>query len=113
VFVGRDTADRNFEPLQELDKRDYEILDAFNPDQIIPFLLIDGQFMHPGSGYGPQLFEGMDHAKIKAEQGNPASLAGRAIRMEADNITALICKSLDSKVSVCNSETIRTLADKT
>jgi hypothetical protein len=112
-FVGRETADRNFEPLQELDERDYEILDAFNPDQIIPFLLIDGQFMQAGSGYSPQLLEGMDHAKVKAEQANPASLAGRAIRMEADNITALICKSIDGKASVCNSENIKTLADKT
>ena len=112
-FVGRETADRNFEPLQELGERDYEILDAFNPDQIIPFLLIDGQFMQVGSGYSPQLLEGMDHAKVKAEQANPASLAGRAIRMEADNITALICKSIDGKVSVCNSENIKTLADKT
>ncbi|MGI0023949.1 MAG: DUF929 family protein, partial [Nitrososphaera sp.] len=28
-FIGRETADRNFEPLQELDGKDYEILDAF------------------------------------------------------------------------------------
>ena len=49
-FVGRETAERNFEPLQELDERDYEILDTFNPDRIIPFLLIDGQFMQVGSG---------------------------------------------------------------
>ncbi|MFL6491443.1 MAG: hypothetical protein ACJ70M_08075 [Nitrososphaera sp.] len=59
------------------------------------------------------MFEGTDHVKIKAEQANPASLAGRAISMEADNITALICKSIDNKISVCNSETIRTLPDKT
>jgi hypothetical protein len=55
----------------------------------------------------------MDHAKVKAEQANPASLAGRAIRMEADNITAPICKSIDGKLSVCNSENIKTLAEKT
>ena len=112
-FVGRETADRNFEPLQELDERDYEILDAFNPDQIIPFLLIDGQFMQAGSGYSPQLLDGMDHAKVKAEQANPASLAGRAIRMESDNITALICKRINGNVSVCNSENIKTLAKRT
>ncbi|MFL6491444.1 MAG: DUF929 family protein [Nitrososphaera sp.] len=52
-LVGRETADRNFEPLQELEKRDYEILDSFNPDQIISFLLIDGQFMQAGSGWSP------------------------------------------------------------
>ena len=76
-FVGRETAERNFEPLQELDERDYEILDAFNPDRIIPFLLIDGQFMQVGSGYTPQLLEGMNHAKVKEEVQNPASTLGK------------------------------------
>jgi hypothetical protein len=33
--------------------------------------------------------------------------------MEADNITALFCKSIDGKASLCNSENIKTLADKT
>jgi hypothetical protein len=98
--------------LRELDESDYEILDSFNPDQIIPFLLIDGQFMQVGSGYSPQLLEGMDHAKVKAEQANPASLAGRAIRMEADNITALICKSIGGKADICNTKEIKSLPDK-
>jgi hypothetical protein len=111
-FVGRETTDRNFEPLQELDERDYEILDTFNPDQIIPFLLIDGQFMQVGSGYSPQLLEGMSHAKLKAEVQNPTSSVGKAIKTEADNITALICKSIAGKANVCNSEDIKTLAQK-
>jgi hypothetical protein len=38
------------EPLQELDENEFEILDTFNPDQLIPFLLSDGQFMQVGSG---------------------------------------------------------------
>ena len=76
-FVGRETAERNFDPLQELYERDNEILDAFNPDRIIPFLLIDGQFMQGGSGYTPQLLEGMNHAKVKEEVQNPASTLGK------------------------------------
>jgi hypothetical protein len=111
-FVGRQTADRNFEPLQELDERDYEILDTFNPNQMIPFLLIDGQFMQVGSGYSPQLLEGMSHAKVKEGVQNPASILGRAIRIEADNITALICKSIGSKADACNIEGVKSLADK-
>ena len=38
------------EPLQELDENEFEILDTFNPDRLIPFLLSDGQFMQVGSG---------------------------------------------------------------
>jgi thiol-disulfide isomerase/thioredoxin len=111
-FIGRETADRNFEPLQELGEKDYEILDTFNPDQIIPFLLIDGQFMQVGAGYSPQILEGMDLAKVKAELANPASTAGKAIKAEIDNITALICKSIGGKAGVCNSDNIKSLVAK-
>jgi hypothetical protein len=31
-IVGCESADRNFEPLQELDGRDYEIVQIFNPN---------------------------------------------------------------------------------
>jgi len=111
-FVGRETADRNFEPLQELGEKDYEILDTFNPDQIIPFLLIDGQFMQAGAGYSPQILEGMDHAKVRAELTNPASPVGKAMKTEIDNITALVCKSIAGKGDVCNSDNIKNLAGK-
>jgi hypothetical protein len=87
------------------------LLDIFNPDQIIPFLLIDGQFMQAGSGYSPELLEGMDHAKVKAELENPASPVGKAIRTEADNITALICKSIGNKADACNLENVTSLTE--
>ena len=111
-IVGRETADRNFEPLQELDDKDFEILDTFNPDQIIPVLLIDGQFMQVGSGYSPQILEGMDHARVKAELANPNSAAGKAMRAEIDNITALICKSIGGRAGACNSENVKSQAAK-
>ncbi|HXV47109.1 MAG TPA: DUF929 family protein [Nitrososphaera sp.] len=111
-FVGRETADRNFEPLQELGEKDYEILDTFNPDEIIPFLLVDGQFMQVGTGYSPQILEGMDHAKVRAELANPASPVGKAIRAESDNIVALVCKSIGGKAGACNSDSIKSLVAK-
>ena len=112
-FVGRETADRNFEPLQELGEKDYEILDTFNPDQIIPFLLIDGQFMQVGAGYSPQLLEGMDNAKVKKELADPNSVVGKAMQAEIDNITALICKSVGGKGgAACGSENVKSLVSK-
>jgi thiol-disulfide isomerase/thioredoxin len=111
-FIARETADRNFEPKQELNEKDYEIIDTFNPDQIIPFLLIDGQFMQVGSGYNPQLLEGLDHERVNAELENPTSLLSKAIKTEANNITALICNSIAGGASVCNSEDIRRLIEK-
>ena len=111
-FVGRETADRNFEPLQELGEKDYEILDTFNPDQIIPFLLIDGQFMQVGAGYSPQILEGMDHVQVRAELANPASPVGKAMKAEIDNITALVCKSIGYKAGACSSDSIKSLVGK-
>jgi thiol-disulfide isomerase/thioredoxin len=111
-FVGRETADRNFEPLQELNQKDYDIIDTFNPDQIIPFLLIDGQFMQVGSGYSPRLLEGMNHTKVKSEVENPVSPIGKAIRTEADNITALICKSIGGRADICNTDEIKIMTQK-
>jgi thiol-disulfide isomerase/thioredoxin len=111
-FVGREIADRNFKPLQELDEKDYEILDTFNPDQIIPFLLIDGQYMQIGTGYSPQVLEGMDHAKVKAALANPVSPVGKAIKTEIDNITTLVCKSIGGAAGVCNSDSIKSLSEK-
>lgn len=111
-FIGRETADRNFEPLQELNEKDYEIIDMFNPDQIIPFLLIDGQFMQVGSGYSPQLLEGMNHTKVKAEVENSDSSLGKAIKTEADNIAALICRSIKGKADICSSEDVKRLVEK-
>lgn len=111
-FVGRETADRNFEPLQELGEKDYEILDMFNPDQIIPFLLVDGQFMQVGAGYSPQILEGMDHAKVRAELENPTSAVGKAMKAEIDNITALICRSIGGNAAACSSENIKSLVGR-
>ena len=50
-FVGCERADRNFAPLQDLDGRDYEIIDTFNPNQIFHFLVIGGHFMQVNSDY--------------------------------------------------------------
>jgi hypothetical protein len=111
-FIGRETADRNFEPLQELTEKDYEIIDTFNPDQIIPFLLIDGQFMQVGSGYSPQLLEGMDHTKVMTEIENSASLLGNAIKTETDNITAFICESIGRRANICNSQDNKRLTEQ-
>jgi thiol-disulfide isomerase/thioredoxin len=111
-FIGKETADRNFEPLQELDDKDFEVLDTFNPDQIIPFLLVDGQFMQVGAGYSPKLIEGLDHVKIRTELEDPKSEVGRAMREEIDNITALICRSIGGKSPACENPKIRELSAK-
>ncbi|MGI0029753.1 MAG: hypothetical protein ACREAQ_08595, partial [Nitrososphaera sp.] len=98
--------------LQELDGKDYEVLDTFNPDQIVPFLLIDGQFAQVGSGYSPRLLEGMDHEKVSRELADSNSQVGNAMRAEIENITALVCKSTGGKAGICGSENIKSLVGR-
>lgn len=44
----------------------------------------------------------MNQAKVKEEVENSASSVGMAIKIEADNVTALICKSTVGKRDVSN-----------
>ena len=111
-FVGKETADRNFEPLQELNDKDYEILDLYNPDHMIPFLLIDGQYMQVGAGYSPELIQNLSPDRINFELGKTNSAIGKAINSEIDNITALICKAIGGKMGACSSAAVRALTAK-
>ncbi|MEM2139651.1 DUF929 family protein [Nitrososphaera sp.] len=111
-FAGKETADRNFEPLQELGDSDFEILDMYNPDQMIPFLLVDGQYMQVGAGFSPEMIQNMSHEQVRAELDKPDSAIGKAMRAEIDNITALVCKSIGGKGQACGSETIKALVEK-
>ncbi len=105
-FIGRETADRNFETLQDLSIDDQNILDVYNPDNMIPFLLIDGQYMRFGSGIKPELLQNLDHLTIRTEIGLNNSEIGKMIREETDKIISLICKSLGDKADICKTAKI-------
>ncbi len=111
-FAGKETANRNFEPLQELDESDFEVLDMYNPDQLIPFLLVDGQYMQVGAGFSPELIQNMSHEQVRTELDKPDSDIGKAVWAEIDNITALVCKSLGGKGQACGSDSVKALVGK-
>jgi hypothetical protein len=50
----------------------------------------------------PQLLQGMDDVRIKAELESPGSIVGNATGTDGDNITELICKRIGSTANVCN-----------
>ncbi|NOJ28562.1 MAG: hypothetical protein DA328_00130 [Nitrososphaeraceae archaeon] len=102
-FIGRETADRNFDPLQELNIDDQNILDVYNPDNMIPFLLIDGQYMRFGSSIKPELLQNIGHDTVRNEISLEKSEIGKMIREETKNITTLICKCVSDKSDICKS----------
>jgi len=94
-FYGREIADRSFNEMNLLSKQDEKILDMYNPDKIIPFLLIDGQFMQTGTKLDPRLFENQTSEKItKLIETDKENQITKEIRDQSNIITALICKSI-------------------
>lgn len=103
MFIGKEIADRNFNKFdKELTGEDNDILDMYNPDQIIPFLLIDGQFMQAGTGINPNLLQNLTHVDIYREIEKNNSEVRKAIENETNRIAALICKALNNNDEVCN-----------
>ncbi|MGE5782599.1 MAG: hypothetical protein ACM31J_07040 [Nitrososphaerales archaeon] len=48
-----------------MEKIDKNILETYNPDHLIPFLLIDGQFMQFGTGINPESLEKLNDEEIR------------------------------------------------
>lgn len=82
------------------------------PYQMIPFLLVDGQYMQVGVGFTPEMIQEMSHDAVRAELDNPNSATGKPMRAEIDNIIALLCKCTGGKGSACDIESIKTLTAK-
>lgn len=56
-FHENEIADRYSKEKEILEKIDVEILETYNPDRLIPFLLIDGQFIQFETGINLELLE--------------------------------------------------------
>jgi len=109
-FQAIETADRHFNAMDNEGKDQYDILENYNPDQIIPFTLIDGQFMQAGSGYSPKLFEGLDHNRVREQILDPKSTLGSSIKNETAFLMALICSTLKNFTGEgCNNSRITEL----
>jgi len=113
-FLSIETADRNFNPIENANDDPYGLIENHNPDQIVPFTLVDGQFMQAGTGYSPKLLEGLNHMKVREQILDPQSALGSSIKTEANFITALICFVLRNTMipSTCNEDHIKVLLDQ-
>ncbi|MGB9168189.1 MAG: DUF929 family protein [Nitrososphaeraceae archaeon] len=78
-FRGNEIADRDSKGKEILEKIDKEILETYNPDHLIPFLLIDGQFMQFGTGINPESLEKLNHEEIRKMISDENSVVGKSI----------------------------------
>lgn len=112
-FDHKETADRNFRPLESLTSEEESLFNAYNPRGSIPFLFIAGQngvFVQVGAGYSPGTIRGLTFSQIKSELNNPDAKTTQSITREANIITALICYNNNNKpANVCNKSEITDL----
>jgi uncharacterized protein DUF929 len=89
-FQARDIADEHGNARQALRPAEQALVNRFDPEGSIPFLLIAGGFAQLGSGFSPGLLVGKPFVQVRADLAGD-SPDGRAIRHEADVLAALIC----------------------
>ncbi|HUX87500.1 MAG TPA: DUF929 family protein [Chloroflexota bacterium] len=109
AFNARDVADAQGNPLQPLQPEERTLVNRYNPDGGIPFLLIDGAFAQVSSGYSPGLLAGKSFSQVKSDLTAKAA-DGQAIQHEADVISALICVTDGGQPqNVCDAPAVRAL----
>jgi hypothetical protein len=91
AFQTVETADPNGNPLQQPNASQASLINRFDPNGAIPFVLVAGRYV-AHLPYSPSLLEGRTFEQIRddVESVTPDQL-GKAIDEEADVITALIC----------------------
>ena len=92
-FLSREIKDRDFRPLQKLLKSEEKLVQKFNPEKEIPFLLVGGRFTQIGSGFTPKIFIGHTFRQTETELKKIESEIRKTIDDEANIISALLCIS--------------------
>jgi hypothetical protein len=92
-FVARELKDREFKPLQKLQKTEERLVRKFNPKKEIPFLLVGGRFMQLGAGFTPKIFIGHTFRQTETELKKAESEIRKTIDAEGNIIAALLCVS--------------------
>jgi len=108
-----EVADVNGNPLQNPDAETAALVNQFDPQGSIPFVLVGGSYVAQ-LPYSPALLQGKTFQQILDEvnSSNPGEV-GRAIDAEADGITAIICKTDGAQpTQVCEQPTIQTLSQQ-
>lgn len=113
----KETADRNFKPLEQLTPEEERLFNTYNPRGSIPFLLVGGKkgiIVQVGAGYSPGSLSSLTFSQIENDlKNNPDSRVVQSIQNEAKIITALICYNNDNKpADVCNDPEIASLVSQ-
>ncbi len=108
-----EAADANGNPLQQPDGEEAALINQFDPQGSIPFLLVGGSYVAQ-LPFSPALLQRKTFQQILGQVNSSTSGdRGRAVDAEADGITAVICKTDGAQpASVCGSSGIQALVQQ-
>ena len=108
------------QPLQSPTKAQNALINKFDTapyvqgsSGAIPFIDFGNRFIQSGSGYSPQLLQGLTYDNIAGQMEVPGTNVGSAIDADANVLTAAICVATgDQPGSICNATVIRQAISK-
>jgi len=92
-FMARELKDREFKPLQRLLKPEEKLVDKYNREKEIPFVLVGGRFMQIGAGFSPKILIGHTFRQTETELKKIESEIRKTIDAEGNIIAALLCSA--------------------
>lgn len=109
-FVATEVADRNQRPLEAIPSELLPIVARYDPNQVLPFLYIDGRYVATGSNYFPDTLHGLSWSEIVQRLQDPSTPVARGVIGNANQLTAAICQvTAGQPAAVCSAAAVRSV----
>jgi hypothetical protein len=108
-FTGVEThtnqvSGNGYTPLDTLSAADSRLMASYDPQGVIPIVIIGGSYYAGEATVSPALFKGLTQTQIAASLSDPTSPVGSAVDAAANAFTAAFCKvTAGQPAAVCTS----------
>lgn len=93
-----------YTPLDTLSAGDSQLMRSYDPQGVIPIVIIGGTYLADQAMVSPDLFKGLTQAQIAAALSDASSKVGAAVDAAANAFSAALCKITNGQPStVCTS----------
>ena len=93
-----------YAPLDTLSAADSRLMASYDPQGVIPIVIIGGTYLADQATVSPQVLAGMTQAQIAAALSDPSSKVGSAVDAAANAFSAALCKVTNGQpANVCTS----------
>jgi hypothetical protein len=115
-FSGKETTDRNHQPLDKLTPAQQRIFDTYNAppfvdasaEGTVPFMVLGGAFVNSGANFDVSVLEGKTRDQIAQSLKDPKDPVAQAVGGAANVLTARLCElTKNAPANVCTSEGVK------